>query len=317
MGGCDSASNPIAPNNSVLSVVASPTKISLRGESSTITVTGFRPDGNPLSEGTLVILSTDLGTLSATSLRINATGVAIATLAGDGREGAASVTASLATTSGEGATTGSATVQIAEEKPQLEISANPSTIPVLSNSTITVLARDDDGFFLGAGERIILTSDLGSVPSEVETDSNGRATFRFRAGEEGGMGRVTAFLNNSDEATVDITIRQAVGGLTLQANPLSIQRDDNGVTITLQAFVVNAQGNPQPNVNVTFEAGRGTLGAVTDLTDNNGIANSTLVVRRSDVADIPANGSFAVTATAISEGETFPDTEVITVQGAP
>lgn len=320
--GCDSASNPIAPNNSVLTVVASPTKIALRGESSVITVTGFRPDGNPLSEGTLVILSTDLGTLSATSLRIDANGVAAATLTGDGREGPASVTASLATTSGGGdagggTTSGMATVQIAEERPQLEISANPSTIPVLSNSTITVLARDDDGFFLGAGERIILTSDLGSVPPEVETDSNGRATFRFRAGEEGGTGRVSAFLGNSEEATVDITIRQAVGRLTLQANPLSIQRDDNGVPITLQAFVVNAQGNPQPNVNVTFEAGRGTLSSVTDLTDNNGIATSTLTVRRSDVSDIPANGTFTVTATAISEGETFPDTEVITVEGAP
>ncbi len=318
LAGCDSASNPIAPNNSILTVVASPTKIGLRGESSTITVTGFRPDGNPLSEGTLVIMSTDLGTLSATSLRIDANGVATATLTGDGREGPASVTASLATTSGGGdtggGTSGMATVQIAEEKPQLTVSANPSTIPVLSTSTITVLARDDDGFFLGAGERIILTSDLGSVPSEVQTDSSGRATFKFRAGEEGGTGRVTAFLGNSDEATVDITIRQAVGGLTLTASPSSITRNDTGVSINLEAFVTTAQGNPQPSVNVTFEADRGTLNPATDLTDNNGLASVTLQVTAEDVCDIT---SFMVNATAISEGEPFDDPKTIIVQGPP
>lgn len=324
--GCDSATNPIAPNNSILSVVASPTKIGLRGESSTITVTGFRPDGNPLSDGTLVILTTDLGTLSATSVRIGPTGQASATLIGDGREGPAVVTATLPTSAGGGGdgmggggggSSGTATVQIAEEKPLLEISANPSTIPVLSTSTVTVLARDDDGFFLGAGETIILTSDLGAVPSSVDTDASGRATFRFRAGSEGGMGVVNATLRNSDTVMTTITVRQAVGDLTLTPTPRSIVRNDTGVAVSLQAFVTDAQGNPQSNINVTFESALGTLGNLTDLTDNNGIANATLTVTSADVINVPENGTFTVNASATSEGNPFDDPQQIRVEGAP
>ena len=324
--GCDSASNPIAPNNSVLTVTATPTKIALRGESSTITISGFRPDGNPLSQGTIIFLSTTLGTLSATSVTADGSGRATVTLTGDGRAGAAEITASLATTSSGGGTDGggggggvsnSVSVEIAEERPVLTITANPSTIPVLGRSTITVLARDDDGFSLGAGETVVLSSDLGSVPGEVQTDDGGRAVFTFRAGDEGGAGVVNAFLRNSDVVTATITIRDAVGDLTLQANPQSIERDDNGVNVTLEAFVVNARGNPQPNVNVTFNADRGTLSAGNDLTDNNGLATVTLNVDRADVSDLPANGTFQVTATAISEGETFSDVRLIRVLGAP
>lgn len=327
MTGCDSASNPIAPNNSVLTVVANPTKIGLRGETSTITITGFRPDGNPLSEGTLIILSTDLGTLSATSTRIDSNGRASVNLIGDGREGPATVTASLPTSAGGGGdgmggggggTTSTATIQISEEKPQLEISANPSTIPVQSFSTITVLARDDDGFFLGAGETIILTSDLGAVPPSVETDNSGRATFRYRAGTEGGQGTVTAILNNSDPVMTTITVRQAVGDLILTPSPRQIQRTASpGAQVMLQAFVIDAQGNPQPNINVTFQSDIGTLSSAADLTDNNGIALVTLAVLDTQVSNIPENGTFNVQATALSEGVTFNSVEQITVLGSP
>jgi hypothetical protein len=60
--GCESDS-PTAPSRTVLSVAASPTTIRT-DQTSTITIAGFKPDGNPLSPGTELFATTTLGTLT-------------------------------------------------------------------------------------------------------------------------------------------------------------------------------------------------------------------------------------------------------------
>ena len=89
---CDSA-NPVAPGGTVLTVTANPTLIGLSGESSLITITGFRPDGNPLNPGTQITLTTDLGTLSQSTVAVGNDGRAQVTLTGNGQQGAAMIAA--------------------------------------------------------------------------------------------------------------------------------------------------------------------------------------------------------------------------------
>ena len=80
--GCDKAT-PVAPDGTVLIVSANPSKVSLNG-TSTITVIGRRPDGNPLNPGTEIRLSVDRGTIDSI-VAVDSNGRATATYRADGR----------------------------------------------------------------------------------------------------------------------------------------------------------------------------------------------------------------------------------------
>src|SRR4051794_1722324 len=84
--GCDKAT-PVAPDGTVLIVSANPSKVSLNG-TSTITVVGRRPDGNPLNPGTEIRLSVDKGTIDSI-VTADSGGRATAIYRADGRSGAA------------------------------------------------------------------------------------------------------------------------------------------------------------------------------------------------------------------------------------
>ena len=92
--GCDKAT-PVAPTGTTLTLSANPTKIGLTG-SSTVTIVGRKPDGNPLNPGTEIRLTTDRGTISPSVVQVDSSGRATATLRGDGRSGPAKVTAATA-----------------------------------------------------------------------------------------------------------------------------------------------------------------------------------------------------------------------------
>ena len=346
---CDSA-NPVAPTGTVLSISANPSQIALNGQS-TITVTGFKPDANRLNPGTQIILSTSLGNLfhptagqQISIVEIDGSGQGLAILRGDGRAGSATVNATLSTSGGGGGggggdggssapTTGasaSVTVQIGQtddSRPTVVIDANPTIIPTSGVSRINMLGRNSDNSPVGAGQRIRLTADLGTlvrdggrvgdpVINEVLTDANGEASASFIAGDRAGTGEVSAILGTSEESTVSITIRSALASLDLDANPQTIQRLDAGETIELQVVVNDAQGSPIPSVLIRFD----TLGSLSNNpvpTNSQGIAESTLTVRAIDVQAVPMNGTFTIRATGTSEGVELEDTEVITVLGSP
>jgi len=92
--GCDKAT-PVAPDGTALVVSANPSQISLTG-TSTITVVGRRPDGNPLNPGTEIRLSSDIGTIDSI-VAVDSTGTAKATFHADGRSGPAKITAATGT----------------------------------------------------------------------------------------------------------------------------------------------------------------------------------------------------------------------------
>jgi len=294
----------------VLEITASPATIGL-DDQSTITIFARAADGSPLGVGEVIELRTTLGTIRNQVATQN-DGTATATLRSEDVPGTATVSARL-----DASDEVTVDVTIEERAPQLEIFANPDLIPVLGESQITVRARDSNGVPLGAGEEIELIANLGTVESPAVTNNNGVARATFTAGDQAGTGSVTAFLGNSESVSVSIQIRDAAASIDLLANPATIQRDPNGEEITLTARVFNAQGEPVAGLVVRFDSPLGSFNPATNgavPTNNQGAAVETLTVTEQDVAGIPANGTFTVTATVTSEGNDLSDSFVITVQ---
>ena len=343
---CDSA-NPVAPGGTVLSISANPTQIPLSGGVSTITVTGFKPDGNPLNPGTQILVDTDIGDLfdarvggnPASIIEVGGNGQAVTYLRSDGRQGMAMVTADLTTGSGGGGGEGggSAGAQVSvqvgvpmESQETVLISANPTTISVTAQSRISLLGRNSDNTPVSAGRRIRLTSDLGFLVADggngrspvidsVLTDSNGEAFATFIAGDRGGQGTVSAILGTSEEVMVMIDINAAIDALLLAASPSSVDRIDcdpmgtGGDTVQLTARIRDAQGNPLSGTVVLFDSQNGTFTDDSVSSNNQGEAITTLQVCSDDIENIPSGESFTVRAEATSEGNTREDTVSIRV----
>ncbi len=309
LSACDKAT-PVAPTGTVLTISATPTRIGLTG-SSTITVVGRKPSGQPLNPGTEIRFSSDKGTVSPIVATTGDGGVATATLQADGRSGIAKVSA----TTGDGSVTATIDVQVGETtetKPVLLVSASPNNIPVGGTSEVTIIARNADGSPVAAGQQVILTTTLGSLnPSRPQTRSDGTATSTLTAGEQAGTATITAILGSSDPQRTDVTIRDAATDINVQANPATVP--PAGGSIELTAFVTNSQGQPIQGAAVTFESQRGSLsntGVV--FTDTSGVASNTLTLTQQQLQNVT---SFTVTASTPSgTGALLDDTTTIRVQ---
>lgn len=311
--GCDKAS-PVAPTGSVLTISANPSKIGLNG-SSTITVVGRKPDGNPLNPGTEIRLSTNLGTLSPTIVEVDSGGRATATLRGGGVKGPAEVTAATADA------TVKTTVQIGESEatnPSLILSVSPNSIETEETAIITIIARNADGSPAAAGQRVILTSSLGTIsPSRVETRNDGTATATFTAGKLAGSATITAVMGSSVPATTTVTIRDIATDISLSANPASVPQTGTPANdpIEITAVVINAQQQVLQNVLVTFSSPLGELSSTTAFTDSSGKATVTLEITEAQI-DSFSGGSFFVTArTPGAGGDFLTETVAIDIQG--
>lgn len=304
-----SRGNPVAPTGTILTITASPSRIDLNG-STTIIVTGRRPDGNPLPSGTEIRFSASLGTIE-TLVETDASGIARAILRGDGRNGTATVTAS--------AGDAEATIDVPigeppETAPNVTVSVNPDNIPVGEDSTatVTIIVRNPDNTPAGANLEVVLTTTLGTLdPERPLTDSTGTAKSTLSAGLQSGTAEITAFVGNSDPETTTLTIRESAADISLQPNPASIPRTDTD--IVLLAFVSNSQGLPLQGQSVTFRSEIGRFGGSNiAFTNTNGQAQVTLSVTQGDLGNRP---SFMVTAeTPSGNGQLISATAVITIQ---
>ena len=273
--GCDSADNPIAPTGSTLTVSASPSQIDLGG-SSTISITGFRPDGNPLNPGTQLTITATIGRIMVRDVNgalvpgniveVGEAGRATAQLESDGRQGPSTVTVSL-TGGGDGASA-MVDVQIgipSTDLPTVTVDANPTEIALNASSTITVTARQADGSALTSGDVSIrtnlgtLTGSSGSGTSITVpiTSSSGVVTAELSS-NQAGTATVTASVGASAEvmATVEIgtTLKPVV---TLSANPSSLRV---GEISEITIFARDSNGNLlQDDATAVLTADRGEL----------------------------------------------------------
>jgi Invasin, domain 3 len=302
LAGCDKAS-PVAPSGTTLSVSANPSTVGLTG-TSTITVIGRQPNGNPLNPGTEIIFSVDRGSIDPIA-KIQSGGTATATFRADGRSGTAHVTATTGGSSG-GGTSGSggstsATVDVqvglsSGDKPTVVLSASPSSVPVNGTSTITVIARNADGSPASAGQPVILTTNLGTItPNRPVTQADGTATAKLNAGSQSGTATVSAIFGSSDVATATVTIRDAAADMLI--DPQSITIPSTGGDVTFTVFVTNTQGQPFQGATVTFstQGVPATYSGGTNIaiTDTSGSAQKTLTFAQKDLV---GHKSFTVTA---------------------
>jgi hypothetical protein len=299
--GCDKAANPVAPSGSVINLSANPARIGPNGES-TLTITGFRPDGNRLNPGTQVRLSSTLGNLSASIVEIGSDGFTTAKLRGDGRTGDATVSAKLTTDSTES----TVTVNIGAAKPTVTIIVENNQIDPKDTTFVTFFARDENNLSVGAGEVIQVAATLGSLTvngrevTSVTTDSAGRAVARYEAGEDAGTAKISAFMGSSDLATSDITIRDAEARLVVSYNPLSVAVNEK---VTVTAVVLNSAGRPAQGILVIFSAtADGTFAPTSQVTGTNGQVISVFTLTDTN----PATTEFKISVQAGSVEDTSP-----------
>jgi hypothetical protein len=198
LAGCDKAT-PVAPDGSILAISANPTKIALNG-SSTITIIGRKPDGQPLNPGTEIRLSATNGSIPS-FVTTNSSGTAIATFQSNGTPGTATITAAAgtggtpapSTTPGSGSTgssggtlSASVSIQVGTSAKSITLQPTPTTIPSTGGQvTLLAIVRDANGQ-PQANQDVNFGTDLGTLNSRgaiVKTDANGQARDRLTVTE--------------------------------------------------------------------------------------------------------------------------------------
>jgi hypothetical protein len=281
LAACDSVT-PVAPEGTTLTVSISPTFIGLNGTAQ-VTVVARKPDGQPVNPGTEVFFTTSLGTIDQMD-PTNESGIATATLRGDGRAGEATVTV----TSGSAAAVISDPVQIGSFASVISLQVSP-TVVLEEGGDLDLLAlvRDDRGALL-ADAVVNFGTDFGILASGgagINTNAGGEArdvvslsaadvivagsSFEVRA----------ATFNGTDEAvatfSVTVTRLQPIasfaftllndgqGGVSFLnqstgAEPLSFSWDFNGEGSSSQrnpTFFFDVLGNKEVTLEVENEFG--------------------------------------------------------------
>ncbi|MFY9824475.1 MAG: PKD domain-containing protein [Thermoanaerobaculia bacterium] len=228
VAGCDKAT-PVAPNGSILVISANPTRIALNG-TSTITVIGRKPDGQPLNPGTEIRLSATNGSIPSIVMTDHS-GTATAIYQSNGTPGTATITAATGTGSGSGGTTtsdggtgstsgsltASVTIQVGVSAKTITVQPTPTVIPATGgNVQLLALVRDANGQPL-AGQGVNFSTDLGTLDSRgaiITTNANGQAhdTLRVKASD---------LLNNT--TMIHVTAQSAASDGSLVSGMATIQ----------------------------------------------------------------------------------------------
>jgi len=312
VAGCDKAS-PVAPSGSILAVTANPTRIALNG-SSTITIIGRKPDGNPLNPGTEIHLSATLGSIPSI-VTTNGSGTATATFQSNGRLGTARISAAIGTApAGGGATTdtpppstptsASIDVQVGSVTTTIILQPTPTTLPATGgNVSLLAVLRDDSGQPI-ANQGVNFTTDLGTLGSRgntVTTNSSGVARDTLRLSEQD-------LANNASSVTVTVHATGAAGAAVTQTATIQIQGDRPVASFTYQ------RGNTDLEVQFID-----TSTAPGDLTYSWNFGDGASATGSSPSHTYAAPGSYTVvltvTAAGLSDTATARITVPVTAQG--
>jgi hypothetical protein len=152
------------------------------------------------------------------------------------------------------------------------------------------------------GTVVTFTTSLGRIePSEARTH-NGRVTVKLISGGQSGTALVNAFSGGSKATELKVLIGAAAAKkVSLTAAPTVMGA--NGGTTTLSARVEDEAGNPLVGIPVTFTTSAGTLGATSAVTNEAGVATTTL--------------STTTAATVTASVGTVSSTAAITIRAQP
>ena len=309
LAGCDKAT-PVAPNGTILAISANPTKIAING-TSTITVIGRKPDGNPLNPGTEIRLTASLGSID-TIVTTDSNGTATAIFRANGVLGTATITAATGTgtTTGGGGTsdnpggstagtTASISVQVGTAAKTITLQPTPILIP-LEGGTVSLLAivRDANGQPL-PNQSVNFTTDLGTLVSRggiVVSNSQGiaRDTLKVTPSDllnNASTIHVTVESAGSDgalvmaSATIQVLTGRPVAGFTYtpEADMKTIQfrNTSTGVGNLIYSWDFGDGSAPVPDQNPTHTFADGTYTVtltVQDTSGNSAIATAVITI---------------------------------------
>ncbi len=185
----------------------------------------------------------------------------------------------------------------------LVLSANPTFVAAHGGvSEITAFLTEPAGTSVPDGTVVRWTTDLGRIDAETRT-RRGVATARFVSDSRSGIAHVRAFSGAVSAEVEDLVVGNArVAAIRLRAEPSRITNSNSAHVI---ATVVDDNGNPVPNVPVTFAVVDDRATEFLDssgapvFTNNNGEAEDILRTRRNTV------GVATVQASAPSDGAAF------------
>jgi PKD domain len=277
---------PVAPEGSTLTITANPSKIGITGTSA-ITILARKLDGTPVNGGTEITLSTNLGEIEAL-VSTNSSGVALATLHGDGRVGMATVQA-FSGAAGEAMID----VQIGALAEFIELTATPAAVP-RDGGEVALRAQAFDAGTPLQGAFISFSSEIGSLASNgasIQTDANGVAIDTLTVTREQMANLADSFFlvtarTSGVGAQVEETLEIEIGGnpaqLIFQATPTTIPQ--TGGAVNLLVTVVDGNFDPLPGVSVFFLTDIGTLSATGAVpTTEIGEARNTLTATESEL----------------------------------
>lgn len=210
---CDKTS-PVAPSGTLITISANPDRIPSDG-SAEIRVVALRPNGTPVSRGTLVRLSTTLGSIPP-SVGVDDRGEALAMLRADGQFGVATVSANTG-----GSETATIDVQLGLSPGSVTVQVTPNSVPETGGEAdLLAIVRDDRGQPLENAE-VNFRAEIGTLDSGgglISTGADGTASDRLVVGP----GDLDTVSGDSFEVGVDVG---SGGGQLVTANvSVAIQR---------------------------------------------------------------------------------------------
>jgi adhesin/invasin len=216
----------------------------------------------------------------------------------------------------------------------ITLTSSNTAVPVNGTTQLIAQVIEASGTAPHSGTTVTFTTSLGTIqPSQAETDSSGRATTTFSAGNSNGTAVITAIsggagggattgTGSTTTATSNNVVRIAVGSaavgrVSINANPALL--GSIGGTSFISASVYDVNGNPLPSAPVSFTTTAGSLASTTVLTDTNGMANTTLqtVVTATVTATVGSSAPAAGTGTTPTATGQTSGSVIINVSGAP
>jgi len=210
---CDQT-NPVAPSGTLITISANPDRIPSDG-SAEIRVVALRPNGTPVSSGTLVRLATTLGSIPP-SVPVDDRGEALAMLEANGQFGVATISASTG-----GSETATVVVQLGLSPASVTVQVTPNSVPETGGEAdLLAIVRDDRGQALDKAE-VNFRTQIGTLESGgnlIATGADGTASDRLTV-TSGDLDTVTG-----DNFQVGVDVGSGAGQLITTNVNVSIQR---------------------------------------------------------------------------------------------
>ena len=197
----------------------------------------------------------------------------------------------------------------------LTLTAAINALPTNASTELVAHVLEAAGTPPHSGTLVTFTTTLGRIePAEASTDANGRVVVSFSAGSASGVATIRASsggaTTGTDGSVVIAVGTAAVGAVIVNANPATIP--NSGGSTTIVANVLDINGNGLSSAPVTFSTTTGSLSPALAVTNQNGVATTTLTTGQEAEVTATVGGGTGTDGTALTSG-----TVTVAISAAP